>query len=180
MNKIKTLEGKRFRKLLVVSRYREGSTTFYNCQCDCGKTTIVTHSNLKSGSTKSCGCLIPETRGGERKPLEDVIVKSILGAYKRNAKNRNYIWALEHKHFLSLIKGNCYYCGISPNHKVAWHYKYEKESLPFNGIDRVDNSIGYTTENCVSCCRTCNNAKNNLTIEEFKNWSERLYKCLHK
>lgn len=31
--------------------------SYYNCVCDCGKTTIVQGENLKLGITKSCGCL---------------------------------------------------------------------------------------------------------------------------
>jgi 5-methylcytosine-specific restriction endonuclease McrA len=37
-------------------------------------------------------------------------------------------------------------------------------------LDRIDNSFGYTDENTVGCCRQCNVAKNNYTLEEFKHW----------
>jgi hypothetical protein len=40
----------------------------------------------------------------------------------------------------------CYYC------------KSQKEN-EVNGIDRVDNSKGYTKDNCVSCCQFCNRMK---------------------
>jgi 5-methylcytosine-specific restriction endonuclease McrA len=36
------------------------------------------------------------------------------------------------------------------------------------GIDRVDNSIGYTPDNCVPCCTQCNRIKlDHLTYEEM-------------
>lgn len=33
----------------------------YVCRCDCGRTTVVISGNLRSGHTKSCGCLVPAT-----------------------------------------------------------------------------------------------------------------------
>ena len=48
--------------------------------------------------------------------------------------------------FSSLVDKECYYC----------HY-YKKEEV--NGIDRVDNTKGYTKENSVSCCEMCNRIK---------------------
>jgi hypothetical protein len=59
---------KRFGMLLVQSRAERDSTgkTQWACLCDCGSTKIVTALNLKSGNTKSCGCL--KTRKGTRNP----------------------------------------------------------------------------------------------------------------
>lgn len=175
MNKIKTLVGKRFGKLLVVERTRKNRTTFYTCKCDCGKSTTTTHSNLSSGATKSCGCLVAETRGKERKPVEEVVSRAILNVYKRNARNRKYKWTLPYDKFIKLINGNCYYCGSGLSNEFTWRYKYEVTSLPFNGIDRIDNTIGYTINNCVSCCHTCNSAKGELTFDQFREWALKLY-----
>lgn len=53
--------GTRFGKLVVLELLPERSNTglaLYKCQCDCGKTCIVSGHNLRSGSfTQSCGCL---------------------------------------------------------------------------------------------------------------------------
>lgn len=178
MNTIKTLVGKRFGKLLVLDRRRRNRTTHYTCRCDCGNSTTTTHSNLVSGATKSCGCLVAETRGGERKPLKEVVSRAILNVYKRNARNRHYEWSLPYDRFLALINGECYYCGSGLSNVFTWRYKYEVASLPFNGVDRLDNTIGYTIDNCVSCCRTCNSAKSTLTLDEFKGWAFRLVERL--
>lgn len=51
------LTNKRFNKLIVISYYGiKYGTTYWNCRCDCGKTTIAQSSKLKSGKIKSCGC----------------------------------------------------------------------------------------------------------------------------
>ena len=53
---------------------------------------------------------------------------------------------LDFETFTSLVKGECYYC------------KY-KNDLETNGIDRVNNDIGYIKDNCVSACWKCNRMK---------------------
>lgn len=53
-----SLIGKRFGKLVVkdLESNVKGSR-LWKCQCDCGNTAYVTTTNLKSGSTRSCGCM---------------------------------------------------------------------------------------------------------------------------
>ena len=56
------LTGKQFGRLAVLQRskniiYSSGrSATAWICECDCGRKTIVTTANLRSGHTTSCGC----------------------------------------------------------------------------------------------------------------------------
>lgn len=60
---LKNLVGERFGRLTVIERVQNHikpngqPTTMWKCKCDCGNTTIVSTGNLKSGNTKSCGCL---------------------------------------------------------------------------------------------------------------------------
>ena len=58
------LEGKRSGKLLVVSKSTkqrsDGSFSYWECLCDCGKKTTVKTSSISSEKTKSCGCLAVE------------------------------------------------------------------------------------------------------------------------
>ena len=59
------LTGKRFGKLVAIEYVEDFYTTpdgLYNlggwlCECDCGNKKIVLAKNLKSGRTKSCGCI---------------------------------------------------------------------------------------------------------------------------
>ena len=52
------LTGEKFGMYLVLgdSGERRNSTVMWNCRCDCGKEKLVRGGNLKSGSSKSCGC----------------------------------------------------------------------------------------------------------------------------
>lgn len=73
-----------------------------------------------------------------------------------------------------MVKGNCHYCGIEPlqiskSQSNTGNYIY-------NGIDRIDNNLGYIIENCVSCCGRCNKIKDKMTSKEFLNHIEKIYK----
>lgn len=57
------LTGNRYGKLLVIGPAEPQKTTNgglrkrWQCQCDCGNTTLVAQDNLLGGHTRSCGCL---------------------------------------------------------------------------------------------------------------------------
>lgn len=61
-----SLIGKRFGRLIVIQSSGERNTSdkFMSlCRCDCGNETLVVDAALRSGHTKSCGCLAAELRG---------------------------------------------------------------------------------------------------------------------
>ena len=60
--------------------------------------------------------------------------------YKTMAKKKQRIFQLSIDEFDILTKSKCVYCG----------------SIGVNGIDRVDNNIGYVSNNCITCCKICN------------------------
>lgn len=45
------------------------------CQCDCGNTVIAVTGNLKTGNTKSCGCM-KHGHGGPRKKVEQLVERT--------------------------------------------------------------------------------------------------------
>jgi hypothetical protein len=156
------LLGKRFGRLLVINqttRRGKNGGIWWLCKCDCGDEKEVDMTNLINGHVKSCGCLQKESRY-----REDTGLRYVISVYKRNAKTRNLIWKLTQEQVESITKKNCFYCGRPP----------ERESLCssikyiYNGIDRVDSSVGYTENNCVSCCWSCNARKSNFSAENMK------------
>jgi hypothetical protein len=55
------LTGMAFGRLTVLAPAKpRGSNSRWRCECACGKVTTVFAYSLKSGSTKSCGCLRTE------------------------------------------------------------------------------------------------------------------------
>lgn len=54
-----SLEGQVFGRLTVVSK-KEGIGSYWNCVCECGGTATPNSQRLKSGNTRSCGCIVKE------------------------------------------------------------------------------------------------------------------------
>ncbi len=65
MGKVIDLTGQRFGRLVVIERAENGKRgkARWLCQCDCGNTCIVDGNHLRSGKTKSCGCVSREATG---------------------------------------------------------------------------------------------------------------------
>ena len=61
------LEGKTFGHLKVIKYDKEKKK--WKCKCDCGNITYVPTKNLKSGNTKSCGCM--KNAKGIKKPRKN-------------------------------------------------------------------------------------------------------------
>lgn len=58
-NMPRAIVGKRFGHLLVTGYAgKKNGSHFWRCRCSCGRETVVSQSNLKSGHTRSCGCQV--------------------------------------------------------------------------------------------------------------------------
>lgn len=60
MSKRIDLSGMKFNRLKVLNLSNiksKKNTLLWNCLCDCGKTTLVSCDDLKTGHKKSCGCI---------------------------------------------------------------------------------------------------------------------------
>jgi hypothetical protein len=74
---------------------------------------------------------------------------------KKQAKTRNIYFENDDIEFMKdKLTLNCLYCGF-------------KHNINLNGLDRLDNNLGYTNENTVSCCSTCNNLKKDYDLKTF-------------
>lgn len=99
--------------------------------------------------------------------------RGLLSRYKREAKMRELDWVLSEAEFETLISDVCYYCGKEPNQRFLVHQQ-TNGAFVYNGIDRVDNTVGYRMDNCVSCCGTCNWWKGTMTQCGFYNQVARI------
>lgn len=172
--------GKRFDKLEVIGF--DKATHRYICKCDCGKEIYVRGSRLNAGQ-KSCSCFSKNV--GERlahghyKGRWVAAIKDIIRNYKQGAFHRGYEFNLSDDEFSGLIQKPCYYCGLE--YSLIWKTTrslVKEEPFNYNGVDRKDNTKGYTLENCVPCCHQCNYSKCKLHINEWKIWLERISKNL--
>ena len=172
------LTGISFNRLTVLKQeesvlYGKTKKRAWLCKCLCGNELTVNTGALTSGNTKSCGCLHNEKsaqnsiKSRYKLANQDSGYRSIMRSYKYNADKRGYSFELTFEEFKNLVISNCYYCGDKPSNVYYKNYY----NAPYNGIDRIDNSIGYKMSNVVSCCKTCNISKNNKTYDEFIEWT---------
>ena len=66
----------------------------------------------------------------------------------------------------------CHYCSVLPERVVI--AKSFGEVVRHGGVDRPDNSLGYSDGNMVPCCEKCNKGKNNNTVDGFLFWAANL------
>lgn len=143
--------GKKFGRLTVVEFDRlEKHKTYWKCACDCGLTVVASGNNLRSGNTKSCGCLHREkvaemgkanTKHGEGHDNKTRLYTIWCGMRQRCNNESHHAWGL--------------YGGKGVKLCDEWNdYTNFKDWATKNGyadnlsIDRIDPSKGYCPENC--------------------------------
>jgi len=165
--------GKQYGKLTVIERAgkdRWGNTTWL-CRCACGNEHRASGENLRGGNVKSCGCM---KYSGVRLPTGEAMFKLVFRRMQANARTRGIDWGLNEDEVRDLLKRPCYYCGTLPAQVATIRMNHNGDYI-YNGLDRIDNSLGYILGNVAPCCRMCNVAKNNHSLKQFKDWACRLY-----
>ena len=74
-------------------------------------------------------------------------------SYRSRAEKKELEFALSKNDYKNITEQDCYLCGK------------KSTETNINGIDRVDNAIGYTFENCKACCKECNHMKNSYALD---------------
>lgn len=175
MRKYHIQPGDKFNRLTCIglSHIGKHNRTYFLFKCDCGNEKIILGSLVKSGNTKSCGCLSKEVKKSKIYPDNIGVTRQIILGYKRRAENRGFEWELTEEDVINIISKPCFYCGISAsNMKIT---KNCKSGFAYNGIDRMDPKYGYFPGNCVPCCSQCNRAKMALKRDDFMMWIKRVY-----
>jgi len=150
-------------------------TKVWLCLCDCGTLHIARHDDIRSGCTTSCGCRkreVDKERGRQlglknigrsnahkKRPYEVLYNKLLNGAKKRGHKVE-----LTYEQYLEFVEKDCHYCDA----KLSWVKHNTHKAALAHYIDRKDNTLGYSKDNCVACCPRCNWGKgDSFTYEEW-------------
>lgn len=176
-NKVIDISGKKFGMLTVKELHHIlKKYSYWTCICDCGREVVVRKNNLwgyKGATTKSCGC--NKKRIQRKKFLKPEGHASKMQAYftfKHNAKSRNIPIEISLEEWEAITQQDCFYCGSKPsNVSISRH---DSGSFTYNGIDRLDNTKGYSKDNIVPCCFICNHAKSDLPFDKFISWIKQL------
>jgi len=149
----------------------------WQCKCTCGNVCEADQGHLQEGTSNSCGCLKHEHIIKQIKnhtlPPGEAFTNAMYALCKRAAKNSKRIFLLTREEFVRESTKPCYYCNAEPR-QPPWGLRSKKLKINWfngipklNGLDRKDNSFGYTIDNVVPCCKTCNFAKGAMTVNEF-------------
>lgn len=147
MSSTKDLVGQKFGRLLVLEKTdaRVHRHIVWKCLCDCGKECFIQTSSLTSGKTRSCGCLMNESRGKGKikhhRSNEKIyyVYRNMLDRCNRQ-KNKDYKhyggrgikvceeWQNDFQNFYDWAMANGYCDGLT--------------------IDRINNDGDYEPSNC--------------------------------
>jgi hypothetical protein len=154
-------------KLIKTTKNKYNKTKFvYECICSCGKTFEVPKYSIVTECRKDCGC----TRTQYNKlSFGEACFNEIFYNYKRRASKKYLEFKLTKSQFFKLTQLPCYYCKFPP-FSIQKGGKQKFGSFKYNGLDRINNKIGYTIDNVVTCCEFCNRAKYTHKKEEFERW----------
>lgn len=144
----------KFGRLTVISiatNRGKQNQILWNCICNCGNNKIVSGANLKHNITRSCGCLLIESKKREKSPKDIKRCNSLYHRIKKGAAERNFCFKLTKEDVYKLIFNNCFYCNSKD--KIC--------------VDRIDSNEGYILSNSLPCCAVCNFGKHNYSFEEY-------------
>lgn len=163
------LRGRRFGRLKVLEleriRWVYGkSRAYWVCQCDCGAVRVLPNTSLRSGRTKSCGCLqrdnsrkamirYHKTAIGPRHPDWD---PGISRSQRENVR-KYYYYSGSGLQFTNAWRRKvfgrdwyrCAFCGASPSGQLCAHHL---------NAWKTHRTQRFWASNGVTLCRTCHRA----------------------
>ena len=182
--KLDDLTGKRYGRLIVVKRgTNKNKKTRWLCKCDCGNYKEIGATELKNGTTKSCGCYnIEKLKLRAKHNMCDSRLYSIWRCMKYRCKGTK-----NPQSYLYKDRGIKLY---DPWNDFNNFYEWAKDKY-FDGssIDRIDVNGNYEPSNCrfVDNFVQANNKRNNIFLEfngekkTLSEWSKKAginYFCL--
>jgi len=184
------MTGYRCGRLTVVGKApkTQSSRMRWLCLCDCGKLIDVDANNLRTGHTKSCGCIRKPKEKAKSHKFDDyeyytkiignddyTHLRSAWGAMWRRCKSNYHCHEIYYDRGISVCNEWETFRNFAD---WAINNGHSKELT----LDRIDNDKGYCPDNCrwVTQKVQQNNKRNNIIIEymgrtqTLKQWCEEL------
>jgi hypothetical protein len=141
----KDISGNRYGDLVVKGySHSHKKRSYWVCQCDCGKTCVKTGNNIRSGHTLSCGCHLSKA----------TVKRNTKHGLSKSTEYRT--WKRMRERCLNKNRPDYHlYGGRGITVCEAWRDSFEQffrdmgyRPSPHHSIDRIDNSKGYSPDNC--------------------------------
>jgi hypothetical protein len=191
--KLVDLTGKRFGRLVVLSKAPRTYQTMWDCACDCGACLCASGSNLRSGHTASCGCLREELRptyakkrnytglnnprakasaarsGGNYVPSDSVWYKRAAGVFYAAKKKGVKLG------FLNVAELASYVVSVKPDRCPVFNRRFVERGAGFSSwspsIDKIDPKKGYVRGNIQVMSMLANCMKRDASPEQLKQFA---------
>lgn len=157
--------GKKFGRLTVLEECKERdkhNKIMYKCVCDCGNISIINGSNLRSGNSKSCGCVNHEPNNHNFKHGK---IHTRLYRIWHGMKNRCY--NTSNKDYKNYGARGITVCDEWKDDFMAFYnWSMSNKYNDILTIDRIDNNKGYSPTNCrwVDITEQIRNRRNTLYV----------------
>ncbi len=128
---------------------------YFKCSVPgCSNEIKLRNGNLPTATGRCKGC------NAVKRPYE-----ALYNYMRLSAKHCRRSLEMTYEEFVEFTKcSKCIYC----ERQLSWSSKNIKENGLAYNLDRIDNSKGYSVENCVPCCAECNFLRRDcLSHEEF-------------
>ena len=140
------LTGQKFGKLTVLKRVENDKRRRIQwlCECECGNKAVVRGDRLRSGNTKSCGCLRGKRiKGKFTGRVSGTRLYRIFNAMKNRCYDKN------HKSYKEYGGKGIKICDEWLNdYSLFFNWAMNNGYNDTLTIDRIDNDLGYMQTNC--------------------------------
>lgn len=112
----------------------------WHCKCDCGNSTEVWATNLTSGKSQSCGCLILDTH------FKHGASGSLI--YHRWANMKARCHDPNHRDYKNYGARGITVCERWLNDFLTFKSDMGKMPSAYHTVERINNDLGYSPKNC--------------------------------
>lgn len=176
----KDIIGNRYGKLIVIEELGDRRTKSgkryvkFLCRCECGRFKTCLKHRLMDGRNTSCGCSSgkPSEENGNWNGYQK-ITGTYWGSLKRGAKNRGFPFDISIEEAWDIYIKQNKTCALTGEYITMPAFTKNERKITkdrkknFASLDRIDNSLGYSAQNCQWVTRELNMLKGAMDNEHF-------------